>query len=104
VEVDVPNPDGALMPGMYGQVHLHCKHVAPTVILPTSAISFGSDGPTVAVLDGEHVRLRRVALGRDFGPEVEIITGLSPNEKIANNPGSLVDGAIVTLPTKTTNK
>jgi membrane fusion protein (multidrug efflux system) len=92
-EVDVPNPDGALMPGAYGTVRLHIRRAQPTWLVPTSAVSFGSEGTRIAVLDGARVHFVRLTLDDDHGNEAEVASGLDGSERIVNNPGqNLAEG------------
>ena len=97
VEVDIPNPDGQLLPGMYGQLRFQCHRDQPPVIVPTSAFVFDAEGMRVAVLEGGRAKFRRVTLGRDFGAEAEVLTGLTGDDTVVNNPGALADGAEVTV-------
>jgi hypothetical protein len=65
--------------------------------LRSNTLLFRSEGLQVGVVgeDGK-VELRKVALGRDFGPTVEILAGVSPNDRVILNPAdSLVSGTIV---------
>jgi RND family efflux transporter MFP subunit len=100
VEVDVPNKDGQLVPGMYGQVRFHLERERPTLTLPASALVFDAAGMRIAVVEGDHAKFRTVTLGRDFGQEVEVLAGLEAGEKVINNPGALEDGAAVTIRVK----
>jgi multidrug efflux pump subunit AcrA (membrane-fusion protein) len=93
VEVDIPNADHQLVPGMYGQVRFKIRRERPSITLPTSALVFSTEGMRVAVLDGNHVRFRRVVVGRDFGSEAEIASGVTADEQVVTNPGEhLTDG------------
>jgi RND family efflux transporter MFP subunit len=96
-EVDVPNPDGALLPGMYLQVTFALQREEAPVLVPTAALVIRTGGPKVAVLgEGQKVRYRAVQLGRDYGAEVEVIAGLSGNETVVLHPGDdLPEGAAV---------
>jgi RND family efflux transporter MFP subunit len=96
-EIDVDNPRGELLPGSYCEVHLKLPQAAPTLKLPASAIIFKTDALQVAVVDAaRHVTLKTIALGRDFGNTVEVITGLDEHESvIVNPPDSLVTGQTV---------
>jgi RND family efflux transporter MFP subunit len=87
-EVQVPNPVGALRPGMYLQVKfLFDRQVVP-VRVPSAALATRARGPRVAVLDGrQRVHYREVKLGRDFGAEVEVVAGLKPGERVVVHPG-----------------
>lgn len=95
VDVDVPNPDRALMPGAYGQVRLVVHRARPALILPTSAMVFGPAGMTIAVLENGVAKTRVVTLGRDFGAEAEVLTGLAASDVVINNPGLIADGTRV---------
>ncbi len=87
-EVQVPNRDGALRPGMYLQVKFIFRRQVSTVLVPAAALATRSEGPRVAVLDKDHrVRYRNVQLGRDFGHETEVMAGLEPGETVVVHPG-----------------
>src|SRR5215472_4952377 len=94
VEVDVDNPTGELLPGAYAEVHLAVPSGAPTFILPVSALIFRAQGLQVGVVkDGNHAQLADIILGRDFGSEVEVISGLQAEDQvIINPPDSLISG------------
>ena len=98
-EVDVPNPKGELFPGAYAQVHFHVSLKAVPLVLPGNTILFQAPGPQVGVVNSQnHVELRSVTLGRDFGNRVEILSGISqPDAVIANPPDYLVDGMTVAV-------
>jgi len=98
-EVDVPNPKGELFPGAYAQVHFHLSLKAVPLVVPGNTILFQAQGPQVGVVNSQnHVELRKVTLGRDFGTKVEILSGLNQGEAvIANPPDYLVDGMPVAV-------
>ncbi len=100
-EVDVPNPKGELFPGAYAQVHFHLSLKVVPLVLPGNTILFQAQGPQVGVVNSQnHVELRKVTLGRDFGNRVEILGGISqPDAVIANPPDYLVDGMSVAVQT-----
>jgi RND family efflux transporter MFP subunit len=86
-EVEVPNAQGALLPGMYAQVHFSITRTQPAVLVPGDAIVTRASGSLVAVVDSDNtVHFRPVHLGRDFGTNVEILKGLEPGEKVVVNP------------------
>jgi RND family efflux transporter MFP subunit len=104
-EVDVDNPDNALFPGMYGQIHFSIPRPEQVLTVPTSAMMFESTGTLLGVVDADSiVHFRKVSLGRDLGTELEIRTGLTAGELVVANPGEkLADGIkvqIATLPKK----
>ena len=98
-EVDVPNPKGELFPGAYAQVHFHLSLKAVPLVVPGNTILFQAQGPQVGVVNSQnHVELRKVTLGRDFGTKVEILSGLNQGEAvIATPPDYLVDGMPVAV-------
>ncbi len=97
VEISVENPTGTLLSGAYAEVHLKLASPTTSFILPVNTLMFRSEGLRVAVVkDGQHAELLPVTLGRDFGSEVEVVTGLKGNESvIVNPPDSLVSGQTV---------
>jgi RND family efflux transporter MFP subunit len=94
VEVDVDNPTGELLPGAFAEVHLAVPSGAPTFILPVSALIFRAQGLQVGVVkDGNRAQLANIILGRDFGSEVEVVSGLQADDQvIINPPDSLISG------------
>jgi RND family efflux transporter MFP subunit len=93
-EVDVPNPNDALRPGMYLQVKFTAKRTAPSVLIPSAALVTRPDGSLVPILDdNQTVRYRKVQLGRDLGAELEIVSGLEGGETVIVHPGdALAEG------------
>lgn len=97
VEVEVPNKDGALLPGMYLQVRFKLTSPPGVVRVPGAAVVTRSDGAKVAVIDSNGaVHYKQVTLGRDFGTVVEVVTGLSGGETLVVRPGDdMPDGTLV---------
>lgn len=81
-----PNPDGALYPGMYGQVKLGLVSRQPVLQIPTSSIISGAAGTQVMLVENGVVHLRNVTTGRDFGTNVEVLKGVSKDDLVAINP------------------
>jgi RND family efflux transporter MFP subunit len=100
VEVDLPNPDGALVPGSYVQAafSLHTQGVSQ---VPAAALVFGVSGPQVAIVGSNgSVEFRNVSIVRDNGGVVELTSGVRPGEKVALNLSSqIADGQKVRLST-----
>ncbi|CAB3802176.1 efflux RND transporter periplasmic adaptor subunit [Pararobbsia alpina] len=96
-EIDVDNADGALMPGVYAEVHLALQSRTPTYELPVNTLLFRPSGVTVATVDTQGtVHLKVVKILRDFGTFVEIANGLDGSENVISNPGdSIYEGAHV---------
>jgi RND family efflux transporter MFP subunit len=96
-EIQVPNPEGKLLPGMYVNVDLHLPRKDPPVLLPSDTLSVRPQGTMVAILDGENaVHFQRVVLGRDYGSQIEVLSGLSAGQRVIENPNdSVQEGAKV---------
>jgi RND family efflux transporter MFP subunit len=95
-EVDVDNPKGELMPGAYAQVHIKAQASQPALVLPINTLLFRPDGTQVAIVKDDKVTLQKVVVGRDFGTEVEIVSGVEPKSEVIVNPSdSLSSGAQV---------
>ena len=97
VEMHVPNRGGPLLPGMYAQAKINLVNTEPNLQIPINALMVGGEGTRVAVVDTSGViHIKPVKVGRDFGKEVEILAGLTDNERVINNPrDSLVEGSKV---------
>jgi len=93
-EVDVPNKDGKLLPGSFGQVHFATATSVPRITIPVNAMLFRAEGPQVAVVDKDGiVHLRPINIGRDFGATLEILGGIDVTDQIIINPSdSLEEG------------
>src|SRR6201987_2275826 len=92
-EVDVPNPDGTLQPGVYCTVELKIPRTSPALIVPASAIIFNQNGMQVAVVEDGIVHLHKIAVTADYGTEVEINEGIKDSDQfILQPPVNLGDG------------
>ena len=96
-EVDVPNKDGRLLPGSFGEVHFAVLSGVNKVTIPVNAMLFRAQGSQVAVVGSDnHVHLVPIAIGRDYGATVEVLTGVSASDQVVlNPPDSLEDGEAV---------
>ena len=96
VEVDIPNSDHALVPGMYVQVAFELSTHGLAQI-PAGALLFRTSGPQVAVVGGDGVvSYRPVTIARDDGATVELASGVTVGEKVALNISSqIADGTKV---------
>ena len=91
-EVDVPNKDGKLLPGSFGQVHFATGNAVPQMTIPVNAMLFRAQGPQAAVVgaDGKVV-LKSIVIGRDFGNSIEILGGIEPTDQIIINPSDSLE-------------
>jgi RND family efflux transporter MFP subunit len=96
-EVDIPNPDGALSPGIYCTVELFIPRKTPSMIIPADAIVFDQNGLHVAVVKNGVTHLQKITIARDFGREVEVHDGVKPGDQVILNPMvNLAEGSKVT--------
>ncbi len=104
-EVDVDNAAGTLLPGAFLSVHFKLRSKKTTVVVPVNTLIFRSEGMQIAVMRDGKALLIPVTLGRDYGTEVEVLSGLTPEDYIIENPSdSLVSGAEVRLAGKARNE
>ncbi len=98
-EVDVPNKDGKLLPGSFGEVHFKPNINAKKVTVPVNAMLFRREGAQVAVIGPDSkVQLRHITIGRDYGTTLEIVGGVDANDLVIVNPSdSIEDGQKVNV-------
>jgi multidrug efflux pump subunit AcrA (membrane-fusion protein) len=110
-EVQVANPQSLLLPGMYVQVQFAAKRVNPPLLIPGDSVMALPNGLTVAVLenlrpedrrrlqqsadDVRRIHMKLVQVGRDYGLQIEVISGLEGWEYVVVNPGDLQEGSLV---------
>jgi RND family efflux transporter MFP subunit len=98
VEADVDNTAQLLVPGEYVQVHIKLASPSSTLIVPVNGVLFRSEGISAVVVHGDHVELQPITIGRDFGDELEVTSGLSANDRVViNPPDSIVAGQKIQL-------
>jgi RND family efflux transporter MFP subunit len=102
VEIDLDNRSGTLMPGALAQVHFKTPSAGPAYIVPASALIFRREGMQLSIVTsssaGTVAHLIPVVIGEDDGASVQIVSGLSPSDKVIQDPpDSLIDGEKVTL-------
>jgi len=105
-EVDVPNPDGRLLPGSFGEVHFAVGSDVNKVTVPVNAMLFRAEGARLAVVGPDNkVQLRPINIGRDYGATLEILGGVSPADRVViNPPDSLEEGQQVNVAQPTQQK
>lgn len=98
-EIDVPNGDHMLMPGMYGKVKLRRKQPKSYPIVPDEALVFQNEKAFLPLVTTEKkIHLQPVTLGLDNGTEVQITAGLTGDETIALGVGQTVTEGMAVLP------
>jgi RND family efflux transporter MFP subunit len=96
VQIEIPNTDGKLFPGMYAQIKFRNHRLMPPLLVPGDSIIAGPTGPHVAILEdvpnqtAKRIHLQPVQPGRDYGALTEIASGLAGGETVVVNPGDVV--------------
>src|ERR1700682_1359110 len=85
-EIDIPNPDGALPPGIYCSVELKVPRKTPSFTIPAEALLFNRNGLQAAVVKDGEAEIRTVRVARDLGTRVEVDAGLRAGERVILNP------------------
>jgi membrane fusion protein, multidrug efflux system len=98
-EVDVPNKDGRLLRGSFGEVHFKPKIDAEKVTVPVNAMIFRREGAQVAVVGADNkIQMRPITIGRDYGTTLEILDGVTIQDRVIINPAdSLENGQSVNV-------
>src|SRR3984957_8104081 len=96
-ELTVDNPNHALWPGTFVEVEFQVPTNPTLLTMPESALIFRADGAQVAIVDAQNrIHLRNVTLGQNLGQTVQVTSGLSPGDKLVNNPpAGLLEGQSV---------
>ena len=86
-EVQVPNPSGVLLPGMYAQVELLDTRPGAPLLIPGAALIIRAEGTLVALVRPDQtVHFQKIEVGRDFGDRIEVINGLKAGNRVVVNP------------------
>ena len=117
MQIIVDNGAGELMPGDYASIHLQIAGAAHVLSVPSSALIFDAKGLSIATVDANNrVVLKPVTIERDLGAIVELASGLSPNDRVIQNPldgitngtevrlAAASDGALAGKPKKANEK
>jgi len=92
VEADLPNGDGALLPGTYAQVQLNPPGLAAGSALPIEAVLYRPQGPVIALVnDAGRVTLQSVQITEDLGSQVVVSPALPPRANVIANPGDSIE-------------
>jgi hypothetical protein len=84
---------------MYAHVRFSVPRAASTLLIPGDTLVVRSDGPQVAVVGPDHrVRYQKIALGRDYGAQLEVTQGLQEGDELVVNPTDQIrDGVTVEI-------
>jgi RND family efflux transporter MFP subunit len=95
----VNNPKGELLPGMYAKVRFALPHMVSVMMLPADALVLKTDGPHAAVVGADRkIHFHKLVLGRDFGAEIEVNSGLEEGDAVVLNPTDAIrEGVMVEM-------
>ena len=98
-EVQIKNSAYQLMPGMYATVKFSVAQAEPPVRIPATALVIRADGPqVVTVTEDQKAHYQKVVIGRDYGGQVDIISGLEAGATLVINiPDGLQEGQSVSV-------
>src|SRR5437016_5722587 len=87
VEVQVPNHEGKLYAGMYGEVKFTLHNENAPIVVPANVFLFRTEGPQIATITKDNrIHWQKIHVGRDFGTQLEVLDGLVENTKVVMNP------------------
>lgn len=94
-EIELPNDDGQLLPGLYAQVSMQLPFEPGTLLVPTNAIKVDAKGAHIATVDEQQlVEILPVTLGRNLGTQIEVLHGLPANAAVILNPTDLLQNGM----------
>jgi RND family efflux transporter MFP subunit len=94
-ELQIPNKDGTLYAGMYGEIRFSLTDTQNSpIIVPANAYIFRTAGPQVVVIGPDNkVHWQTIEVGRDYGTDLEALSGLKEGDRVVVNPtDDLVEG------------
>jgi RND family efflux transporter MFP subunit len=99
VELQADNPKGELWPGTFAQVTFQLPGNPDVLLVPAGALIFQEHGAQVATVDADdHVHLRAVKIGQDEGTNLEVLGGLTPQDRVIDSPpDTLSEGETVRI-------
>jgi len=105
-EVQIANPGSKLLPGTYATVKFSVATAEPPVRIPATALVIRADGPqVVTVTKDQKAHFQNVVIGRDYGGQLDIVSGLAPGATLVINiPDGLQEGASVRAQPAQTNQ
>ena len=82
-EVDVPNQNGSIVPGMYAEVNLTLQRKVDVLAVPIQAVTRNGDEASVLIVNNtDRIEERKIRLGLEGANQVEVLSGLSPNDRV----------------------
>ena len=97
-EVDVPNPDRTLVPGLYADATIQLQRKDAALSVPLQALNREGDRVTIDVINSSNrIEIRPVVTGIETANDVEIVSGVKEGELVVTGDrSSLKAGQTVT--------
>jgi RND family efflux transporter MFP subunit len=98
-EIDVPNPSGDLFAGAHVQIRVTTGGDTQSLLIPANTLIFRQNEISVGILGSDHkVEVRKIKIGKDLGTSLEVVQGLSADDRVILNPSaSLATGQTVRI-------
>ena len=98
-EIDVPNPSGDLFAGAHVQIRVTTGGDTQSLLIPANTLIFKQNEISVGILGSDHrVEVRKIKIGKDLGTSLEVVQGLSADDRVILNPSaSLATGQTVRI-------
>jgi HlyD family secretion protein len=86
VEVEFENPDGLLLPGMYGEATINLEEMSDALVLPATAVRYDKTGNSSVYVVGANdtISIVKVKTGFDNGKQIQILSGLDSTARVVN--------------------
>lgn len=96
-EIDVPNPNLLLIPGMYAEATITVEKRSGALAIPLEAVTTSGNSATAYVVDaGSHIVVRSLTLGLETPDRVEVLSGVAEGELVVvGNRSGLTPGQVV---------
>ena len=104
IEIDLPNKDHALYPGMYSDIRITSTAAAITLVAPDDALVFRNNQTYLPVVRNNHLQLAQVTLGLDDGHSVEVTGAVRQGDLVAMNVGEAAHDGEPVQPVKIASK
>jgi multidrug efflux pump subunit AcrA (membrane-fusion protein) len=95
VKIDLPQ-DAAVRSGMFGRARFDLGEKQTLTVPATAIVLRGQLTGVYVVGENNAARLRLITVGKRYGSEIEVLSGLEPGERVVSDKtGEVVDGATV---------
>jgi RND family efflux transporter MFP subunit len=94
MQLALDNANGELLPGGYANVRMSLARDSVPLHIPASALIFNQNGLRVATVGSDDkVLFKTVTIARDLGRDIELASGLSPEDRVITAPpDGIADG------------